>query len=421
MAASKISATEVSKHCSENDAWIVVNSVVWDMSGFASKHPGGASVIQKYVGRDGSEAYNAIHGPGLIANYLGTEKRIGEASLEKSCGSPRQVSEPSRPDINSIINLSQFEVVAKEYMTDATWGYVAGATEDGVSHRANLDWYQRILFRPRVLNQVQAVDMSIEVLGQKYSLPFFNAPTSSVKLSHPDGELALARASVAFGVPPIIPTMGSYSVQEIVDVLPAGYPFFFQLYMYADRSETKALLESVCKLKPRGILFTVDLPVMSKREIPTRERHTSEGGPKGRKIALPPNNSAIEENIGWEDVAWLRNHTGVPIFLKGIQCSADARRAFEYGCAGIYISNHGGRAMDTAAPAILVLLEIHASCPEILSKMEIFIDGGIRRGRDILKAICLGASAVGIGRPFLYSLQYGEDGANKAFKSTSES
>lgn len=416
MVAKKIPAAEISKHCYPENAWIVVNGVVWDVSGFASKHPGGSDVIEKHIGGDGSEAYNSIHGPGLIANYLGLEKRIGEGSIDKVEQSPEPKSESQRPEIDSIIGLSQFEEVARENMKDATWNYVAGATEDWVSHKANLDWYQRIFLRPRVLNCVQSVDMAVKVLGQKYDLPFFNAPTSSVKLSHPDGELAIARASAAFGVPPVIPTMGSYSFQEIVDVLPPGHPFFFQLYMYTDRAETEALLAKVCKRKPQGILFTVDLPVLSKREIPSRKTLATDVY-SGRKIALPPTNTALKENIGWEDVAWLRDHTGVPIFLKGIQCAADARRAYEYGCAGIYLSNHGGRAMDTAVPAILTLLEIHASCPEILNKMEVFIDGGIRRGSDILKAICLGASAVGIGRPFLYSLQYGEEGAKKAFQS----
>lgn len=129
----------------------------------------------------------------------------------------------------------------------------------------------------------------------------------------------------------------------------------------------------------------------------------------------PPGTNPIDSNIDWEYIAWIKKHSGAPVFLKGIQCAADARKAYEYGCAGIYLSNHGGRALDTAVPSILVLMEIQATSPEILEKMEVFIDGGVRRGSDILKAICLGASGVLIGRPFLYSLQYGEEGAKKAF------
>lgn len=419
-----VKAAEVSKHCAEDDAWVAINGVVWDVTGFASKHPGGDQIIRDSFGKDGSEAYNTIHGPGLVARHLGAEKRIGELegvlpASPKPHGTQPQEPTSAKADLNSIVNLSQFREVAEQNMIDGTWGYVAGATEDAISYRMNADWYQRVLFRPRILKKVKTVDMRTKFFGQTFDLPFFNAPTSSVKLSHPDGELAIARASVAFGAPAIIPTMGSYSPQEIVDVLPPGYPFFFQLYVYADRSITKRLLEEVAQLKPLGILFTVDLPVISKREITPRIRKQVQEAGKGKAAAPPPVNNAIDENIGWEDIAWIRECVGdIPIFLKGIQCAADARRALEYGCTGIYLSNHGGRALDTAVPAILTLMEIHASCPEILGKMEIIVDGGIRRGRDILKAICLGASLVGIGRPFLYSLQYGEDGAKKAFHST---
>jgi len=114
---------------------------------------------------------------------------------------------------------------------------------------------------------------------------------------------------------------------------------------------------------------------------------------------------------------WLQKLTGIPVFVKGIQCAADARKALEYGCAGIYLSNHGGRAVDTAQPSILTLLEIQANCPEVLEQMEVFIDGGIRRGTDILKAICLGASAVCLGRPFLYAVGYGQKGMEHAIES----
>jgi L-lactate dehydrogenase (cytochrome) len=127
--------------------------------------------------------------------------------------------------------------------------------------------------------------------------------------------------------------------------------------------------------------------------------------------------ASVDPKLNWDDIKYLQKRTGLPIFIKGIQSAADARRAYEYGCAGIYISNHGGRALDTAPPTILVLLEIQANCPEILDHMQVFIDGGIRRGTDILKAICLGASAVCLGRPIIYSLTYGEAGVKHALQS----
>ncbi|KAH7317591.1 L-lactate dehydrogenase [Rhexocercosporidium sp. MPI-PUGE-AT-0058] len=426
MTATKISAAEVDKHKTDDNAWIVLNGVVWDISGFASKHPGGAEIIQEHYGLDGSEEYNNIHGPRVVSNFLGPAKRIGEVeegTVPKPTPKPLSTQtleqdKPPRPDINSIVNITQFEAIAEANLPSRAWGYIFGATEDGVTNKANVDWYKRIMFRPRILRAVATVDTSTRIMGQKYNLPFFIAPTSSLKLSHPDGELATTRAAVAYGVAPIVQTLGSYSFDEIMEAMPAGHPFYFQLYFYNDRVETERLLKEVGKHKPQAILFTVDLPVISKRESPARQSQKSSGNgtaPPQAELAPPPASNPMDANIDWEYIAWIKERSGAPVFLKGIQCAADARKAYEYGCAGIYLSNHGGRALDTAVPSILVLMELQATCPEMLEKMEVFIDGGVRRGSDILKAICLGASGVLIGRPFLYSLQYGEEGARKAF------
>ncbi|CZS91971.1 related to CYB2-lactate dehydrogenase cytochrome b2 [Rhynchosporium agropyri] len=421
MKVAKISGAEVNEHKTDDNAWIVLNGVVWDVSGFASKHPGGGDIIREQYGLDGSEEYNNIHGPRVVSDFLGPTKRIGEVeegtvlkptpkTIQKLDG-----ASPTRPDLNSIVNITQFESVAEAHLSSRAWGYIFGATEDGITNKANADWYKRIMFRSRILRAIATVDTSVQILGQKYDLPFFIAPTSSLKLSHPDGELATTRAAVANGVAPIVQTLGSFSFAEIMEAMPSGHPFYFQLYFYLDRAVTERLLKEVGKHKPQAILFTVDLPVISKRESPPR-RSLTHGGNQQAELAPPPvAGNPMDTNIDWSYISWIKERSGAPVFLKGIQCAADARKAYEYGCAGIYISNHGGRALDTAMPSILVLLEIQATCPEILEKMEVFIDGGVRRGSDILKAICLGASGVLIGRPFLYSLQYGEEGARKAF------
>lgn len=429
MALRKVSAAEISSHCHEDDAWIVINGVVWDVTGFAAKHPGGPKFIAEHVGRDGSSIYNDIHGPGLIASYLGPDKQIGVLDdLSKNSLVKQAKKEPviPKPDLKSIVDVSQFEKVAETALKPRAWSYVSGATEDHVSHEANREFYRRIFFRPQVLNGAGNIDTSTVFMGKKCSVPFFIAPTSSVKLSHPDGELALARASVAHGVPPILPTMSSYALSEIVDVMPPSYPFFFQLYMNLDRSEAAKTLRQARDLGAQAIFVTVDLPVMSKRQNRDRRQppviqdtteKKEEQAPAAGAWSHTPTNIAIDPDLKWKDIAWIREITGLPVILKGIQSAADAKRAFKYGCSGIYLSNHGGRALDTAPPAILVLLEIHATCPEIFGKMDIIIDGGIRRGSDILKAICLGANVVCIGRPFLYALSYGEAGVNHAFDS----
>ncbi|KAF8855696.1 L-lactate dehydrogenase [Acephala macrosclerotiorum] len=424
-ASPKLHLSDVANHKTDSDGWIVINGVVWDLTGFAAKHPGGEQVILEHFGKDGSEVYNEIHGPGLIST-LGETKRIGEC-LEKSPkeststkdGNKKQQSTGfSKPDLRSIINISQFKDVARPFLKERAWGYISGATEDGFTHRANPDFYRRIMFRPRILRAVKNVDTSTIFLGEKQAIPIFVAPTSSVKLSHQEGEVGMAIASVASGVMPMVPTMSSYAISEVVDAIPTNHPFFFQLYVQQERSETEKKLREAAKLGARAIMVTVDLPVLSKRE--SQEPQLSSGNSdeaKPSQLTPPPSNMVIHADLVWGDIDWIRKVSGVPVFLKGIQCAADARRAVEAGCAGIWISNHGGRALDTAQPAILTLLEIQANCPEILSQVEVMADGGIRRGSDVLKAICLGASGACIGRPFLYALAaYGHEGVIHGFK-----
>jgi len=205
---------------------------------------------------------------------------------------------------------------------------------------------------------------------------------------------------------------------------------FFQLYVNKDRVVTEKLVREVSGRKGlQGILVTADLPVVGKREDDERvkidanysqpksfQSQTVTKDKKGAGLARATG-SFIDSNLKWEDIRWLQTITDAPIFVKGIQSATDARKALEYGCKGIYISNHGGRAADTAQPSLLTLLEINANCPEVMEQMEVFVDGGIRRGTDVLKAICLGASGVTMGRPFLYAVGYGQEGVEHAVDS----
>jgi len=151
----------------------------------------------------------------------------------------------------------------------------------------------------------------------------------------------------------------------------------------------------------KGLLLTVNNPVTGERIIPDKK-----GGGLTRMMG-----SYLDESLSWKDLAWIRSLTTLPIVLKGITTAADAKLAMQYGVNGILLSNHGGRNLDYSPPAILVLLEMHKLCPEIFDRMEVYVDGGIRRGGDVIKALCLGATAVGIGRTFLYALNYGSEGA----------
>lgn len=323
-----------------------------------------------------------------------------------------------------------FEEVAKKMLSRKSWAFQNTAANDGITKAANIDWWRRIWFRPRVLRGVRHVDTSCEILGQNYALPVLSAPAALARLAHADGEQALARGLVEKGSTIIACNNASFSFNEICEAIPEGYPVFFQLYVNKDRTITEKLVRDVSKRNGlQGILVTADLPVVGKREDDERVKiaanyvqpksFQSQKLTKDKKGAglARATGSFIDDNLVWKDIEWLQSITDAPIFVKGIQSAMDARKALEYGCKGIYISNHGGRAADTAQPSLLTLLEINANCPEVMEQMEVFVDGGIRRGTDVLKAICLGASGVTMGRPFLYAIGYGQDGVEHAIDS----
>lgn len=436
---SKISVQELGKHNEPDDAWIVINGAIWDITEFAPKHPGGAEIIHEYIGQDATQAYNEIHSPSLVTKHLNASKKIGQldestvtAEWKSKQASNVEASRPPadvRPPLAAILNMYDFEDAAQKSLSAKSWAFQYTAANDLITKDANVDWWRKLWFRPRVLTGVRDVDVSTSILGQKYSIPFFNAPAALAKLAHPEGELALARGLVEKGSTIIACNNASYSFPEIMAAVPKGHPTFYQLYVNKDRAVTEKLVKEVSSYSPQAIMVTVDLPVVGKREHDERvktdaaykaprsfQSQNTKSDKKGSGLARATG-SFIDANLQWKDLLWLQSITTVPIFVKGIQCAADARKALEFGCKGIYISNHGGRAADTAQPSLLTLLEIQANCPEVMDKMEVFIDGGIRRGTDILKAICLGASGVCLGRPFLFAVGYGQEGVEHAIDS----
>jgi L-lactate dehydrogenase (cytochrome) len=435
----KISTAELAKHASPTDAWISINGTIWDVTEFAPKHPGGAEIVNQYLGQDATKAYNEVHGPSLVSKHLSSSKNKG--TLDESTvteewkqhqSSNVESSRPpadQKPPLGSILNMYDFEDVAQKFLSAKSWAFQMTAANDCLTRDANIEWWRKIWFRPRVLTGVKTVDTSTSILGTKYSVPIFSAPAALAKLGHPDGELAMARALVAKGTTIIACNNASFSFPEIMEVMPKDHPVFFQLYVNKDRPITEKLVKEVSSYNPQAIMVTVDLPVVGKREDDERVKidasytapksFQSQSVTKDKKGAglARATGSFIDADLQWKDIKWLKTITKAPIFVKGIQSACDAKKALEAGCKGIYISNHGGRAADTAQPSLLTLLEIQANCPEVLEEMEVFIDGGIRRGTDILKAICLGASGVCLGRPFLYAVGYGQEGMEHAIDS----
>jgi L-lactate dehydrogenase (cytochrome) len=343
---------------------------------------------------------------------------------------------PARPPLESLINTYDFVSSARQSLTPKAWAFYSSAATDLHTKTRNATAYSDIGLRPRILTNVKSVDTKTTMLGQKMSIPLFCSPASMVKLAHPDGEKAIALGCRAAGIPQCISTSASFPIAEIVDAVkgPGKYgdqdgqlPIFFQLYVNKEREKSEKLLKLVEELGIKAILVTVDAPVAGKREADERikadetvstpmsgttAKNDAKGGALGRIMA-----GFIDASLSWDDIPWLRRCTKLPIVLKGVQTAMDAKKAADHGIDAILLSNHGGRSLDTSPAPMLVLLELQKCCPEVFDKMEVYVDGGIMRGTDIFKALCLGATSVGIGRGFLFASTYGPEGVEKFVES----
>ncbi|KAH8658359.1 cytochrome b2 [Xylariales sp. PMI_506] len=429
-----VSLAELRRHNKKDDCWVVVHKKVWDVTDFLDEHPGGPQIILSCAGDHATEQFDKVHAPGMFEDNLPAEKFKGlleqtaseEASLSPAASvqqsdidaQPLVVSGP--PALQTLISAADFEKVAEVELTEKTWAFYSSAATDLITHRQNKEFLRRVMIQPRILRNVRRVNFKRRILGFDCEAPFFISPAAMAKLVHPDGEIALAKAAAAEGIIQCISNNASYPLASIVQSVPPQQPFFLQLYVNAERHKTTELLLKAKSLGIRAIFVTVDAPVPGKREADERiaaghiqsaisgaaSTNDKKGGGLGRLMA-----QYIDKSLTWDDLAWIKETSSVPIILKGVQNVEDAKMAVRYGVDGIFLSNHGGRSLDTSQPAILNLLELRLKYPEAFSHLEVFVDGGFERGTDILKALALGATAVGIGRPYLYSLIYGQDGA----------
>jgi 4-hydroxymandelate oxidase len=315
-------------------------------------------------------------------------------------------------------NLLELEEMARAKVPRATFDYIAGGAEDEVSLRRNREAYAHWALRPRVLVDVSKRDTSTTVLGTKVSMPILVAPTSFHGLVHPEGEVATAKGAAAAGTLMTVSTIATKTLEEIAGAMSA--PRWFQLYAYRDRKVTEDLVHRAAKAGYRAICLTVDTPILGRREKDERNRFTLppglgianlkpaglEGMPEAEKGSAFAKYVAdlLNESLTWKDVDWLKSVSHLPVILKGIMTGEDARLALDHGVAAIVVSNHGGRQLDSTLGTLDVLPEVVAA---VRGHLEVYMDGGIRRGTDVLKALALGAKAVLIGRPILWGLALG--------------
>lgn len=317
----------------------------------------------------------------------------------------------------SPVNVREFEAVARERMSPAAFDYYCGGSGDEQTLSENERAFRRITVWPKVLVDVSEITTATTILGENVSMPVLIAPTAFAKLAHPDGELAVARAAGKAGTLMTVSTLASMTMEDVAAA--ASGPLWFQLYVYRDRAVTAELIARAEAAGYRAIVLTVDTPVLGHRERDTRNRFTLPDGVSVRNLetcrtvvegaARWPDGSSFgayihnlfDVSLAWPTVEWLRSVTRLPVIVKGVLRSDDARRAVDAGASAIVVSNHGGRQLDGAPATIRALPPIVAA---VDGEIEVLLDGGIRRGVDVLKAIALGARAVLIGRPCLWGL-----------------
>ncbi|MEO7029246.1 MAG: alpha-hydroxy acid oxidase [Acidobacteriaceae bacterium] len=305
--------------------------------------------------------------------------------------------------------LTDFEPLAKAKMPPRVWEFLTAGAGDELTLRWNREAYERIRLKPRVLVDVSRLDTRVTLFGQEQAFPILLAPVAAQTLEHPEGELATARGAGAAQATMVLSSFSGTSLEDVSAV--AKRPLWFQLYAQTDRGFTRELVQRAEAAGYRALCLTVDTPVTGARnrearahvELPPlpnlRGMKEATGGVQTGSQQL--GGGVLDAALNWKDVEWLRSFAKVPLLLKGVLNPEDADEAVKVGVAGIIVSNHGGRNLDTVPATIDALPHV---ADKVGGRVPVLVDGGIRRGTDVLKAIALGANAVLIGRPYVFGL-----------------
>ena len=309
------------------------------------------------------------------------------------------------------LNLGEYERLAEENLDDGAFGYFAGGADDERTLRDNLAAWAHWRLRPRMLVDVSAATTATEVLGVPVSMPVIVAPTAFQRMAHPDGEPATARAVAGAGTVMTVSTIATASPSEVAAAAPDA-PRFFQLYWFKDEGVTRSIVEQAVEAGYRALVLTVDAPgTLGRRErdlrtgftvshpVPAFEAATGRAGGTPAEVF-----AQIEASLTWRDLERLAGMSDLPVVVKGVLTREDARLAADAGVAGVWVSNHGGRQLDTVLSGIDALPEV---ADEVAAEVEVLVDGGVRRGTDVVKALALGAKAACIGRPVIWGLAAG--------------
>ncbi|HET8936506.1 MAG TPA: alpha-hydroxy acid oxidase [Polyangiales bacterium] len=327
------------------------------------------------------------------------------------------------------LNLADLEQLASKRLSQAAWDYYASGADDELTLRRNREAYQELSLHYRVLVDVSKRNLETTLLGHKVSMPIAVAPTAFHRLAHPDGELASVRAAGDAKTLFILSTLSNTRVEAVAEA--ARGPLWFQLYVYKDREATRELVRRVEAAGCTALVVTVDAPMLGRRErdvrnsfaLPSEFRVENLSATAYASVSRVSGESGLanyfaqmlDPSLTFRDLEWLRSISKLPIVVKGVVRADDAKRAVDSGASAIVVSNHGGRQLDTSPATISVLPKVVAA---VGGKAEVYVDGGVRRGTDVIKALALGARAVLIGRPVLWGLTVaGRDGVAAVLES----
>lgn len=315
--------------------------------------------------------------------------------------------------------IAEFEAQAEATLDEGLQGYYAGGAADELTLRDNVDAWRRIAIAPRVLVDVSERDPGTTVLGRRRAHPIFVAPTAYHGLAHPEGERATARAAAGAGAVFCLSSLATASPAEVADAAPSGERWL-QLYVFRDRGVSDELVRAAEDNGYEALVVTVDLPVLGIRDRDVRTGYAIPDavaapsvGAMGRTGAFSMREigELIDPSLTWSDIGRLAERSELPVIVKGVLSGDDARLAADHGAAGVVVSNHGGRQLDTVLAGAEALPAI---VDAVGDRIEVLVDGGVRRGTDVLKALALGACAVMVGRPLIWGLAVGGEAGARA-------
>ncbi|EST06179.1 FMN-dependent dehydrogenase [Kalmanozyma brasiliensis GHG001] len=460
----QVTVNEVQRHASAADAWLVIEGGVYDVTSYLDSHPGGKTLLLNYAGKDATQAFKAAHSTSVLSqlpqsSYKGAltlptnsdgtidekeRERLVSHSDAKLLESQQQQSEQITlarrrlPRLKDIVNIQDMEQAALTVLPPLAAAFYAGGSDTEATMHANQLAFSRYYFNPRVLRRVDKVDTSVTLFGKAYPLPIIGSAVGNTHMAGPDCDWHLTKGLAQCRLPHMVSTFAATSIHDLQKRAKeenlAFCVHFIQLYVQRDHATSAQLVKQAVEQGAHAVFVTVDVAQIGNREKDRKIRADAQSIPNwaedearwideadasasvvvdqdglqetgaSSRGSAATSTAGMDRDLNWDDLKWIKEAAqGKPVVLKGIQSVRDALLAIDAGVQGIVLSNHGGRQLDFARPPMDLLYELRQHHSHVFGKLDVFIDGGIRRGTDILKAMCLGAKAVALGRPFVFA------------------